>query len=108
MSDKSGKRFKSYSNYQLWMSGLRPKLGLVFFSVDAKAAIPILGVILFSRNYFFEALSLWLISLAYFLALELLNIPPDIVGSKIRSFIAGKNRYVGNRKLRRGRFTNGR
>ena len=101
MSEDKSKSFKSYEHHQLWMSGLTPKLGLVLTSVDAKAIIPILGVIFFANIY---TITFFLVTMTYYVALKLLNIPPDLVGSKVKAFIAGKNRYIGNRKLRKGRF----
>ncbi len=101
MSEDTTKSFKSYERYQLWKSGLTPKLGLVITNVDAKAAIPILAVIFFFNIY---TLSFFVITVIYYIVIKALNIPAELVGSKIKAFIAGKNRYIGNRKIRKGRF----
>ena len=105
MNSPKEKRFKSYDQHQLWRSGLVAQLGLGFMSVDSWAVFPILLVIFLFNIY---TLSIFSITVVFFVVLKLMNIPSAISLTNLKAFVAGKHRYIGNRKLRKGRFTHDR
>lgn len=95
---------KFYEDVQWRNSGLAARMGLGFVSIDARAFLPILGLILhisWTTFYIFVAV------VSLFAILEFLGYTAPVALRKLRSLIAGKHRFVQKPVTRRRRLING-
>lgn len=88
-------------NIHYYRSALKPRLGLIFFSVDASVFVLVFIIFIFQNWYVTYAICALI---AFFAILENLGMSLNIFVGRSRAFIAGKNRYVGQHNLRRRRF----
>lgn len=95
---------KYYDHTQWRNSALSSRMGLGFTSIDARAFIPILAVLL---HISWTTFYIFLGAVALFSFLEYLGYSAPVAVRKLRSIIAGKRRYVQRTVARRKRFVHG-
>ena len=92
---------KDYTAVQARNSGLTARLPLLIMSVDARAALAILVVIL---HISWTSFYIFIGSLAFFSLLEYLGYGLPVALRRARSTIAGKRRFVNKASRRRRRL----
>jgi len=95
---------KDYSDILWRNSGLSARMGLGVASIDARAFLPILGLIFhisWTTFYIFVG------AVSIFSFLEFLGYSAPVAIRKLRSTIAGRRRYVHRSKDRLRRLTHG-
>lgn len=95
---------KFYEDVQWRNSGLSARMGLGVVSIDARAFLPILGLIL---HISWTTLYVFMAVVSLFAILEFLGYSAPVALRKLRSLIAGKHRFVQRTVSRRRRLING-
>lgn len=95
---------KHYEEIQWRNSGLSARMGLLAFSIDARAFLPILALIL---HISWTTLYLFLGAVSFFALLEYLGYSTPVAIRKARSMIAGRHRFVQRTTSRRRRLVHG-
>lgn len=95
---------KFYEEVQWRNSGLAARMGLGVVSIDARAFLPILGLIL---HISWTTLYVFMAVVSLFAILEFLGYSAPVALRKLRSLIAGKHRFVQRTVSRRRRLING-
>lgn len=95
---------KNYDDILWRNSGLRATLGLGFFSVDARVSIMILPLIF---HLSLDSLKLFALSVCIFAGLEYLGYTIPVAILKLRSLIAGKQRFTQDTISNTRRFIHG-
>ena len=95
---------KYYERTQWRNSGLFAKMGLGIISIDARAFLPILPLIL---HISWTTLYIFIGAVSLFIFLELLGYSAPVALRKARSLIAGRHRFVQRTISRRRRLIHG-
>jgi len=95
---------KSYETIQWRNSGLVARMGLVVLSIDARAFLPILLLIL---HISWTTLYIFIGAVICFALLEYLGYSAPVAVRKARSLIAGRHRFVQRTISRRRRLIHG-
>lgn len=94
---------KNYDEFQWRNSAYPAKLGLLFMSIDARAFLPVLGMIHISKTTFY----IFIASLCFFALLEYRGLAFMVALRRFRAVCAGKKRYIRKTSIRRKRFLHG-
>lgn len=89
------------SNIQWRNSALDARLGLGFTSIDARACLPILGVIF---HLSWTTIYIFIGVMVFFAVLENMGYKLPVAIRKARNAVAGKSRYVHRTTQRRRRL----
>lgn len=100
----STNKIRDYSSILWRNSGLTSKLGLMVFSVDARASLMILPL-MFNLNM--TMLYIFAGTMIFFAVLEFLGYTVPVSISKVRSIAAGKRRNTQSVTLNRRRMIHG-
>jgi hypothetical protein len=95
---------KFYENIQWRNSGLAARMGLIVGSIDARAFLPILGLIL---HISWTTLYIFIGAVSFFAFLEYIGYSAPVALRKARSLIAGRHRFVQRTISRRRRLIHG-
>tara|TARA_R110002072_G_scaffold303138_2_gene495469 strand:+ start:8105 stop:8395 length:291 start_codon:yes stop_codon:yes gene_type:complete len=95
---------KVYESIQWRNSGLAARMGLFVVSIDARAFLPILGLIL---HISWTTFYIFIGAVTFFAFLEYLGYTAPVALRKSRSLIAGRHRFVQRTISRRRRLIHG-
>lgn len=95
---------KFYDHIQWRNSGLSARMGLLVVSIDARAFLPILALIL---HISWTTLYIFIGAVSFFAILEYLGYTAPVAMRKARSLIAGRYRFVQRTTSRRRRIIHG-
>ena len=95
---------KFYEDTQWRNTGLAARMGLLVFSIDARAFLPILALIL---HISWTTLYIFIGAVSFFALLEFLGYSAPVAIRKARSLIAGRHRFVQRTISRRRRLIHG-
>jgi intracellular multiplication protein IcmT len=95
---------KFYEHVQWRNSGLTARFGLMVGSIDARAFLPILGLIF---HISWTTLYIFIGAVTFFAFLEYLGYNVPVALRKVRSLVAGRHRFVQRTVSRRRRLIHG-
>ena len=97
-------RVRDYGPVQWRNSGLSARMGLIIASIDARAFLPILALLL---HISWPTLYIFIGAVSFFAFLEFLGYSAPVAFRKLRSLIAGRHRFVQKTVARRRRIIHG-
>jgi hypothetical protein len=104
MKDEGRAALKSYESTQWYNSALIARLGLLLWSIDARAFLPVF-LLMFHLSWI--ALKICLVSILFFSLLEFYGFTTVIALKRFRSIVTGRYRFVHRTKTRKRRFIHG-